>query len=93
MELESESKLEHTVGGDELNRIKEVKPLEQHLLEIILEDESRLVVDFSNKLETIRFGMLTDREFFKKAITDGSYIRWDNFIEISLTEAVQMAQK
>ena len=76
-----------------MNRIKKVLPLEKYLLEVTLEDESKFVLDFANKLSTIRYGMLVDEDFFKKAMTDGCYIRWDNLIEISLTEATQMAQR
>jgi hypothetical protein len=37
--------------------------------------------------------MLSDVELFRRATTDGSYIRWNNKVEISVNEVFQLAQK
>jgi hypothetical protein len=41
----------------------------------------------------IRFTLLTDPELFGKAATDGSFIRWGNKVEISMSELFEMARK
>ena len=70
-------------GGEDLSKIRNVQPKENYLLEITMEDERVLKLDFSKKLGTIRFGLLEDKDFFKEAITDGCYVRWRNLIAIS----------
>ena len=41
----------------------------------------------------LRFAFLADPDFFARATTDGHFIRWDDKVEISLTELFQLAQK
>lgn len=76
-----------------LNQIKSVTAKEDYILEVILENGSSINLNMKNRLKTVRFGMLADKEFFNRATTDGICIRWDNKIEISLSEVFQMAQK
>lgn len=76
-----------------MSHIKNVAPKEDYLLEILLDNGSTIILNLKNKLETLRFGMLADKAFFQQAATDGSYIRWENKIEISVNEVFQMAQK
>ena len=45
------------------------------------------------RLKTLRFAFLADPDFFARATTDGRFIRWDDKVEISLTELFQLAQK
>ncbi len=74
-------------------QIKNVMPKENYLLEVQLENGSRVILDFSSRLHTVRFGMLADKDFFQRAVTDGDVVRWDNSIEISASEVFQLAQK
>lgn len=74
-------------------RIKNITPLEGHRLEVELENGSSITLDFTSRLGTVRFGLLSDPEFFRRARTDGDVIRWDNQIEISAGEVFQLAQK
>ena len=74
-------------------QIKKVIPKDEYRLEIQLENGSAVVLDFSRRLHTVRFGMLADKVFFKAAITDGDFIRWKNRIEISVSEVFQLAQR
>ena len=74
-------------------QIKNVIPKEGYLLEVQLENGSSVILNFSSRLHTVRFGMLTDKAFFQRAVTDGDCIRWDNKIEISASEVFQLAQK
>jgi len=74
-------------------KIEEVAAKENYQLEVKFENGSRVVLDFSKKIHTIRFGMLSDIEFFKIARTDGTLIMWDNKIEMSAREVLQMLEK
>lgn len=76
-----------------MNQIRSIVAKDNYILEVILENGCSISLNMKNKLNTLRFGMLADMEFFKKASTDGTCIRWDNKIEISLSEVFQMAQK
>lgn len=74
-------------------RIKKVIPKGEYRLEIQLENGSSVILDFSDRLHTVRFGLLNDKAFFQRAVTDGDFVRWDNKIEISVSEVFQLAQK
>lgn len=76
-----------------MTQIKRVIPNDDYLLEVQLENGNSMIIDFSHKLHTVRFGMLDDKTFFQRARTDGNFVRWDNKIELSASELFQMAQK
>jgi len=76
-----------------MSRIKGVTPLENYRLEIVLDNGSEIILNLASRLQTVRFNMLSDREFFKKAATDGICITWEGKIEISVNEIFQLAQK
>lgn len=75
-----------------MSQIKSVTPRDDYKLEVFLENGSTIVLNLESRLKTVRFGMLTDKEFFRKAATDGSYIRWDDMIEISVNEVFLLAK-
>lgn len=74
-------------------RIVEVIPREDYLLEVVLDTGSRVLLNMKGRLGTVRFEMLADRAFFKKAATNGSFVLWEDKIEISVSEVFQLAQK
>ena len=76
-----------------MNRIKAVVPKEDYCLEVQLENGSSVILNLESRLQTLRFGMLSDKEFFRKATTNGICISWDDKIEISMSEVFQLAQK
>lgn len=80
-------------GGIFMVQIKSVVPLDGHRLEVDLENGSSVTLDFTAKLGTVRFGLLSDPVFFRRAETDGTIVKWDNKIEISASELFQLAQK
>jgi hypothetical protein len=80
-------------GGDMVIRIKSVAPKEDYRLQVELDNGSSIVLNLESRLSTIRFGLLSDKEFFKKVSTDGICISWEGKIEISLSEIFQLAQK
>ncbi|SBW00489.1 conserved hypothetical protein [uncultured Eubacteriales bacterium] len=76
-----------------MSQITKVVPKEDYCLDIILDNGSSIQLSLESRLETIRFGMLADAELFRKATTNGICISWEGKVEISLTEAFQLAQK
>ncbi|MGE4485805.1 MAG: DUF2442 domain-containing protein [Oscillospiraceae bacterium] len=76
-----------------MSKITGLVPQEDYRLEVRLDNGSSVTLNLESRLQTIRFGMLADKELFKRAVTDGSYIRWDGKVEISINELFQLAQK
>ena len=76
-----------------MSNIKKVVPQENYKLEVLLDNGCSIILNMESRLHTVRFCMLSDKEFFDNVITDGNYIRWDNKIEISVNEIFQLAQK
>lgn len=76
-----------------MSRIKGVTPLDDYRVEILLDNGSEVILNLETRLHTVRFGMLSDKEFFKKATTNGICITWEGKIEISLSEIFQLVQK
>ena len=73
-------------------QIVSVIPKDDYRLEVQLENSHSIVLDFSDRLHTVRFGMLADKAFFQRVATDGDFVRWDSKIEISAREVFQLAQ-
>lgn len=76
-----------------MSSIKKVIPHEDYCLEVFLDNGSSVILDMKNRLHTIRFGVLSDKELFYRATTDGCYIKWSNVLEISINEVFQLIQK
>lgn len=68
-------------------------PQDDYRLEVQLDNGSSVTLNLESRLQTVRFGQLADKELFKRAVTDGSYIRWNGKVEISVNELFQLAQK
>ena len=80
-------------GGIFMVQIKSVVPLDDYRLAVDLENGSSVTLNFTDKLGTVRFGLLADKDFFRRATTDGTLISWDGKIEISASEVFQLVQK
>ena len=76
-----------------MSHITGVITKKDYSLEVQLENGSSVTLNLESRLQTIRFGMLLDKELFKTATTDGICIRWGNKIELSLSEVFHLAQK
>jgi hypothetical protein len=76
-----------------MSHITNVIPLDNYCLEVVMGNGSKVILDMKNKLETVRFGILSDIALFQRATSDGTYIRWDNAVEISVNELFQLALK
>lgn len=76
-----------------MTQIESVVPKENYILDIQLSNGNRVILNMENRLSTIRFGLLKNKEFFDKVTTDGNFIRWENKVEISVNEVFQLVQK
>lgn len=74
-------------------RIATVIPLEDYHLKVVLDNGSSITLNLKPRLHTVRFSILADEAFFKRATSDGLCIFWDNKLEISINEVFQLAQK
>ena len=76
-----------------MTHIERIAVHESHRLEAYLDNGSTITLNLKTRLKTLRFALLADPLFFARATTDGRFIRWDDKVEISLTELFQLAQK
>lgn len=76
-----------------MSHIIKIVPLADYRLEVQMDNGSSVTLNLESRLETVRFGKLTDKAFFDSATTDGSFIRWEDKIEIALSELFQLIQK
>jgi len=74
-----------------MNQIENVMPMADYKLQVLLVNGSSITLNLESRIQTVRFGMLANKEFFQQVTTDGSYIRWGNKIEISVNELFQLA--
>jgi Protein of unknown function (DUF2442). len=74
-----------------MNQIENVVPMSDYKLQVLLVNGSSITLNLESRIQTVRFGMLANKEFFQHVTTDGSYIRWSNKIEISVNEIFQLA--
>ena len=76
-----------------MSRIVSVTPKDDYCLEVALDDGTSVTMDFKSRLHTVRFSILSDKEYFNTVTTDGTFVRWNYKIEISASEVLQLAQK
>ncbi|QHI72927.1 DUF2442 domain-containing protein [Aminipila terrae] len=76
-----------------MSQIVKVVPRDDYCLEVYLDNGSGINLNFRSRLQTLRFGILSDKGLFYGAVTDGDYIRWGNELEISINEVFQLAQR
>jgi len=76
-----------------MSRIVIVTPKDNHCLEVVLDNGNSVIIDFTSRLHTVRFSMLSDKDYFNTVRTDGIFVRWNYHIEISLSEVFELARK
>jgi len=81
------------MGGYLMSRIVSVTPKDNHRLEVVLDNGNSVMIDFTSRLNTVRFSMLSDKDYFNTVRTDGIFVRWNYHIELSLSEVLELAQK
>ncbi len=73
-------------------RILNTEAVDEYRLEIKFSNGTTLILNLEDKVKTIRFRQLKDKELFRRVSTDGHSIKWNELIEISATEAFEIAQ-
>ena len=76
-----------------MSRIKNVIPKDHYCIEVLLENGSSVILNLESRIQTVRFNILSDKELFNRATTDGICIHWDNKVEISIGEVFQLVQR
>lgn len=77
-----------------MTMIKSVAPCGDYRLLIELENGHAIILDMECKLGTVRFGMLENKDVFKRVYTDGYSIYWKKgLIRLNLSEIIQMLQR
>lgn len=69
-----------------------IQPMCNYMIKVRFNNGTALTLDMKQKLKTMRFQQLEDKKLFCGAVTDGYCIRWNEFIEISVTEIFEIAQ-
>jgi len=78
-------------GGLFVHYIKAVLPMKDNRLFMEMESGSILVVDFSNKLHTMKNLRLTNEKVFQSAYTDGDFVLWDKGkIRLTVNEILEI---
>ena len=72
--------------------ISAVKPLEGHILQVDFVSGSRLLLDMKPYLGRLRFRPLCDEQVWRRAVTNGIFVRFDN-VELSHDEILSMAER
>ncbi|MBR0599927.1 DUF2442 domain-containing protein [Sinanaerobacter chloroacetimidivorans] len=72
--------------------ITSVQPMRNFMIKVGFDNGTIVTLNMEHKLNTIRFQQLRDRALFCSAVTDGYSIKWNEFIEISITEIFEIAQ-
>ena len=76
-----------------MSRIVSVTPKDDYCIEVVLDNGNSVVIDFTSRLHTVRFSLLSDKDYFNTVTTDGAFVRWNYKIEISLSEVFELAQR
>lgn len=74
-------------------QIINTEAIAEYLLEIKFSNGTILILNLEDKVKTIRFSQLKDKELFRRVSSDGYSIRWNDLIEISAAEAFEIAQR
>ena len=76
-------------------RIIKVTAMEHHLLEVLLDNGTTVILNMAARLGNIRFMALKDMAVFEDVDVsiDGQFIRWGNKVEISVSEIFYLAQR
>lgn len=76
-----------------MTQIHKVETLEDYQLHVYFDNGNHVFLNMKSRINTVRFSLLSDPDFFNDVTTDGHFIRWRNQVEISVSEIFQLAQK
>ncbi len=73
--------------------IEKVVPFDEYKVLVELENGNAIILKFSQKIKTLRFSSLENKDKFRKVYTDGFSILWNHGkIKVSIGEALEMLQ-
>lgn len=75
-----------------MHHIISVQCDEDYGIDVLFDMDEHIHICFQKRKETIRFALLADPIFFRAVTTDGSFIRWEDKIEISVRELLTMRE-
>jgi len=81
------------MGGYFMSRIARVTPKDNHCLEVVMDNGNSVIIDFTSRLNTVRFSILSDQNYFNTVTTDGVFVRWNYKVEISVSEVFELVRK
>lgn len=71
--------------------ISGVKPLKNHVLQVDFVSGSRVLLDLSDYIESLRFRPLKDESVWCSAVTNGMFVRFGD-VELSHNEILEMIE-
>ncbi|MEW6183650.1 MAG: hypothetical protein AB1500_10850 [Bacillota bacterium] len=75
-------------------RIVSVIPNDDHTLLIRLDNRHRIIYDMRPKLQTVRFGGLSDLARFKSVrVEHANTLVWDSICQLTIDEIVNMLER
>lgn len=77
-----------------MRKIIQVKPTDDYVLEILLNNNHKIICDMKTRLKGIRFQRLREIKCFKNVQIKNPYtITWDNNCEITIDEVIAMLEQ
>jgi len=73
-----------------MSKITAAIPGDDYLLTICLDNNHSITLDIKNKLHTIRFSELRDKQVFNAAKTDGKQVYWPSGLSIAVNEIMEI---
>ncbi|MDD4842913.1 MAG: DUF2442 domain-containing protein [Anaerotignum sp.] len=70
-----------------------IQPMSNYTIKVKFDNGTTLILDMKAKLKTMRFQQLKDKNLFCRAVADKYCIRWNEYIELSVKEIFEIAQK
>lgn len=70
-----------------MSKIVDVRPKDDHAIEILLDNNHKIIYSMKNRLNSIRFCDLRVLDIFKDVhVENGDTVIWNSFCELSLSE-------
>jgi Protein of unknown function (DUF2442). len=76
-----------------MTKITSVSVGDDYLLTVRLNNNRTVTVDLKQKLHTVRFSELKDKELFRAVRTDGKAVYWPGGTSLAISELLELAAK
>lgn len=71
-------------------KIEKVVPFPEGQILIFFDDKSSVNIDMKNKMRTIRFSELRNKEVFNSVSTDGRAVLWCGGLSMAISEIMEL---